>query len=97
MSKVKGTSTTPHQVRGRLWQDNHSGLRRHKLMTKELGEKSPPSTPTRTSPTTTPSSPRPSCSAPTPAGAGTSPSGTRRPVSASASSRGLRWSLGTSI
>ena len=24
-----------------LWQDNHSGLRRHKLMTKELGEKIP--------------------------------------------------------
>ena len=25
-----------------IWQDNHSGLRRHKLMTKELGEKIPP-------------------------------------------------------
>ena len=24
-----------------MWQDNHSGLRRHKLMTKELGEKIP--------------------------------------------------------
>ena len=35
------TATTPHQVRGRLWQDNHSGLRRHKLMTKELGAKIP--------------------------------------------------------
>ena len=35
------TGTTPHQVRGRLWQDNHSGLRRHKLMTKELGDTIP--------------------------------------------------------
>ena len=24
-----------------MWQDKHSGLRRHKLMTKELGEKIP--------------------------------------------------------
>ena len=31
------TATTTHQVRGRLWRDDHSGLRRHKLMTKELG------------------------------------------------------------
>ena len=35
------TITTPHQVRGRLWQDNHSGRRRHKLMTKELGDTIP--------------------------------------------------------
>ena len=35
------TATTPHQVRGRLWQDNHSGRRRHRLMTKELGQKIP--------------------------------------------------------
>ena len=36
------TTTAPYQVRGRLWQDNHSGLRRHKLMTKELGDTIPP-------------------------------------------------------
>ena len=36
------TGTTPHQVRGRLWQDNHSGRRRHKLMTKELADTIPP-------------------------------------------------------
>ena len=35
------TGTTPHQVRGRLWQDAHSGCRRHKLMTKDLGDKIP--------------------------------------------------------
>ena len=34
MSDEKATTTT-------MWQDNHSGLRRHKLMTKELGEKIP--------------------------------------------------------
>ena len=42
MSNENGTTTTPYQVRGRLWQDNHSGLRRHKLMTKELGDTIPP-------------------------------------------------------
>ena len=36
MLDVTGTSTTTT-----MWQDNHSGLRRHKLMTKELGEKIP--------------------------------------------------------
>ena len=41
MSDANGTTTTPHQVRGRLWQDPNSGLRGHKLMTKELGEKIP--------------------------------------------------------
>ena len=41
MTDKNGTTTTPHQVRGRLWQDRHSGLRRHKLMTKELGETIP--------------------------------------------------------
>ena len=42
MSDKNGTTaTTPHQVRGKLWQDTHSGSRRHKLMTKELGEKIP--------------------------------------------------------
>ena len=30
MSDSNGTTTT-------MWQDNHSGLRRHKLMTKEIG------------------------------------------------------------
>ena len=34
MSDKNGTTTT-------MWQDKHSGLRRHKLMTKELGEKIP--------------------------------------------------------
>ena len=39
MSDKNGTTTTiPHQVRGRLWHDPNSGLRRHKLMTKDLGE-----------------------------------------------------------
>ena len=89
MPDQKGTTTT-----AAIWQDNHSGRRRHKLMTKELGEKIPPSEPTRTPPTTTPSSPPPSYSAPTPAGAGTSPSGTARPACASASSRGSRRKLG---
>ena len=45
MSDKEGNTTTaatPHQVRGRLWQDAHSGLRRHKLMTKELGDTIPP-------------------------------------------------------
>ncbi len=36
MSDEKATTTTTT-----MWQDNHSGLRRHKLMTKELGEKIP--------------------------------------------------------
>ena len=34
MSDKNETTTT-------MWQDKHSGLRRHKLMTKELGEKIP--------------------------------------------------------
>ncbi len=42
MTDKKGNATTPHKVRGRLWQDNHSGLCRHKLMTKELGDTIPP-------------------------------------------------------
>ncbi|MXY96488.1 MAG: DUF2958 domain-containing protein [Gemmatimonadetes bacterium] len=41
MSDEKYNTTTPHQVRGRLWQDPISGLRRHKLMTKELGDTIP--------------------------------------------------------
>ena len=36
MTDEKGTTKT-----ATTWQDNHSGLRRHKLMTKELGEKIP--------------------------------------------------------
>ena len=36
MSDEKGTTTTTT-----MWQDNHSALRRHKLMTKELGETIP--------------------------------------------------------
>ena len=36
MTDKNGTTATTT-----MWQDNHSGLRRHKLMTKELGEKIP--------------------------------------------------------
>ena len=36
MSEENGTTTT-----ATMWQDRHSGLRRHRLMTKELGEKIP--------------------------------------------------------
>ena len=36
MSDDKATTTTTT-----MWQDKHSGLRRHKLMTKELGKKIP--------------------------------------------------------
>ena len=36
MSNAIGNATTTT-----MWQDKHSGLRRHKLMTKELGEKIP--------------------------------------------------------
>ena len=36
MSEVNGTTKT-----AAMWKDNHSGLRRHKLMTKELGETIP--------------------------------------------------------
>ena len=36
MLDVKGNAMT-----ATMWQDNHSGRRRHKLMTKELGEKIP--------------------------------------------------------
>ena len=41
MTNATGTATIPHQVRGRPWQDNHGGLRRHKLITKELGDTIP--------------------------------------------------------
>ena len=37
MTDKNGTTTTTT-----MWQDNHSGLRRHKLMTKELGATIPP-------------------------------------------------------
>ena len=37
MSDKEGTTTTTT-----TWQDNYSGLRRHKLMTKELGATIPP-------------------------------------------------------
>ena len=36
MTDKNGTTTTTT-----MWQDNHSGLRRHKLMTKELGDTIP--------------------------------------------------------
>ena len=40
MSDEKATTTTPlRQLRGKVWQDPHSGLRGHELMTKELGKK----------------------------------------------------------
>ena len=35
------TAATPHQARGRLWEDNHSGRRGHKLITRELGDTIP--------------------------------------------------------
>ena len=35
------TTTTPHETRGRHWQDAHSGVRGHELMTKELGDTIP--------------------------------------------------------
>ena len=41
MSTENDNTTTPHQARGSLWRDPNSGRRRHKLMTKELGEKIP--------------------------------------------------------
>ena len=41
MSDGKGTTTTPQQVRGEIWQDPNSGLRGHELMTKELGDTIP--------------------------------------------------------
>ena len=37
MLDEKGTTTT-----ATTWQDTHSGLRRHKLMTKELADTIPP-------------------------------------------------------
>ena len=50
MTEANGTIT------GTMWRDNHSGLRRHKLMTKELGKTIPPLYATRKLRTTTPSS-----------------------------------------
>ena len=41
MSDTTGIDTTPQQVGDRLWQDNHGGIRGHKLMTKELGDTIP--------------------------------------------------------
>ena len=41
MPQTTTEAATPHQVRGRFWQDRHSGLRGHKLMTKELGDTIP--------------------------------------------------------
>ena len=41
MTDKKGTTTPPHRVRGRHWQDPNSRLRGHELMTKELGERIP--------------------------------------------------------
>ena len=37
MTSDKGAATT-----ATIWQDNHNGLRRHKLMTKELADSIPP-------------------------------------------------------
>ena len=52
MSDKNGTTTTTT-----TWQDNHSGLRRHQLMTKELAETIRPCTPMTAQTTPTPSSP----------------------------------------
>ena len=50
MTDKKGNAT--------IWQDNHSGLRRHKLMTKELADTIPPCTPMTARTTPTPSLPK---------------------------------------
>ena len=41
MTNATANAKTPHRVRGKFWQDRHSGLRRHRLMTKELGDTIP--------------------------------------------------------
>ena len=52
MSDEKGNAMTTT-----TWKDNHSGRRRHKLMTKELAEPSRPCTPMTARTTPTPSLP----------------------------------------
>ena len=96
MPNATETATTPHQVRGRLWQDNHSGLRRHKLMTKELGENIPALYANENvEDYDAVLAPVKLFSAPTATGPGTSPSGTPRPEPASASWMAWRRSLAT--
>ena len=74
MTDEQGTTKT-----ATTWQDNHSGIRRHKLMTKELGEKIPALYANENVADYDAVLDRRNFSAPTPAGAGTSPSGTPRP------------------
>ena len=92
MSDENGNATT-----STIWEDNHSGLRRHKLMTKELADTIPPlyANDGADDPDAVVAKAK-LFSAPTTAGAGTSPSGTPRPDCASASSRGSRQNSATS-
>ncbi len=79
-----------------IWQDNHSGPRRHKLMSRELADTIPPLYANDGADDPDAVVARVKMFSPTTAGAGTSPSGRPRPGCASASSRGSRPSSGTS-
>ena len=82
-----------------IWQDNHSGLRRHKLMTKELADTIPPLYANDGADDPDAVVARVKLFSPyngTWTGAGTSPNGKPRPDCASASSRGSRPSWATS-
>ena len=96
MSDKNRTTTTPHQVRGKLWQDDHSGLRRHKLMTKEIGATIPPLYANDGADDPDAVVARVKLFSPYSNGPGTSPSGTPRPERASASSKGLKSNWATS-
>ena len=80
-----------------IWQDAHSGPRRHKLMTKELADTIPPLYANDGADDPDAVVARVKLFSPTTAGAGTSPNGMLRPDCASASSRGSRPSLDTLI
>ena len=89
MPNATGTTKTT------IWQDKHSGLRRHKLMTKELGEKIPALYANENVADYDSVLAPAKLFSPTATGPGTSPSGTPRPANASASSMGSRRSLAT--
>ena len=96
MSDKNGTTTTtPHQVLDRLWEDPNSGLRRHKLMTKELGETIPAlyANERRRRLRLRPRA-RQAVLPYTPAGAGTSPSGTPKPETCFGLVEGFETELG---
>ena len=90
MSDAKEITTT-------MWQDSHSGLRGHKLMTKELGEKIPALYANENTEDYDTVLAHVKLFSPTPTGPGSSPSGTHGPERASAWCRGSRRSLATSI